>query len=314
MSREEIIRQLNNELALKRKRAELFAAQNKEKAFEIDEYAKLDKKERELVLDISKANFKKENATALEKELAKVQAQKNKVLIENNIDPTTLIPSYECKNCNDTGIVNDEYCNCFKQALNNKLMQESQIDLDLVPLLKDYNLAVFEKESIETFSKVVDFCQKFVNSFPNSKVKNVIFSGETGTGKTYLTKTLAKEAISKGYNAYYVTAFNLNNTLLKYHTTFSDDKLYILEPILNSDLLIIDDLGIEPVLKNVTIEYLLLVINERLQNNKSTIINTNLNPDHILDRYGERIFSRLMNKQNSMLINIAGKDLRLKKH
>ena len=53
--------------------------------------------------------------------------------------------------------------------------------------------------------------------------------------------------------------------------------------------------------------------NERIINNRSTIVTTNLSPDGIIDRYGERIFSRLFNKQNSLKINFTNTDLRLKK-
>jgi DNA replication protein DnaC len=60
-------------------------------------------------------------------------------------------------------------------------------------------------------------------------------------------------------------------------------------------------------------EYLYLILNERMLNNLSTIITTNLEPGEILTNYGERIFSRLVNKKTSICINLDGEDLRLKK-
>ena len=313
MTRKELINQIVNEFALKRKRAELFATQNYENALKIKEYSDLNLKERQLILDISKAKFNKQNTKQLEQELKLVQQKKLQILKAKNINPNSLLPKYECNKCNDTGIIENNYCTCFNQALNNKLMQECNINLKDIPSLENYDLSIFNNDIKKHFETVLQFCKKFVNNFPTSNIKNIVFSGETGVGKSYLTTSLAKEIINKGYTTYYVKAIKLNNLMLKYHTTFTENKLLILDPVLNSDLLIIDDLGIEPILKNVTIEYLLLIINERLQNEKSTIINTNLSPQHIIDRYGERIFSRLMNKQNSLLISMNGNDLRLKK-
>ena len=110
-----------------------------------------------------------------------------------------------------------------------------------------------------------------------------------------------------------MTAFGLNNTSLKYHTTFDNTKSSILEPLLTCDVLVIDDLGTEPINKNVTLEYLYLVINERQLAGKPTIITTNLTPDGVINRYGERIFSRINNKLISLNIKLDGQDMRLKK-
>ena len=66
-------------------------------------------------------------------------------------------------------------------------------------------------------------------------------------------------------------------------------------------------------LKNVTKEYLLILINERLAKNKATIITTNLQPEDIIKIYGQRFASRIFDKHNSAIINFTGKDLRMSK-
>ena len=76
--------------------------------------------------------------------------------------------------------------------------------------------------------------------------------------------------------------------------------------------MLIDDLGTEPVLKNVTKEYLYNLINTRQINKRATLITTNLSLDNILDRYDERIFSRLGNKNLSTIIQLLSSDKRLK--
>jgi DNA replication protein DnaC len=82
---------------------------------------------------------------------------------------------------------------------------------------------------------------------------------------------------------------------------------------LKCDILFIDDLGTENKINNVTDEYFYSVINERMQNHRKTIITTNLDLGQIQDVYGERIFSRLMHKKQSLKINFVGSDLRIKK-
>ena len=86
----------------------------------------------------------------------------------------------------------------------------------------------------------------------------------------------------------------------------------MLDGVLESDVLIIDDFGSEPKTK-ATEEYFYAILNERLVKNKHTIISTNLLPMQILDKYGERTFSRLNNKASSVMLKIENKDLRLKR-
>ena len=104
------------------------------------------------------------------------------------------------------------------------------------------------------------------------------------------------------------TAFNLNSLFLKYHTTNVKERDYILTNLIETDVLLIDDLGTEPIIKNVSIEYLTLLLTER--QNKHTIIATNLTDEEIQNKYGDRVFSRLTNKNMSKLLYLDGDDLR----
>ena len=108
----------------------------------------------------------------------------------------------------------------------------------------------------------------------------------------------------------FVTAFQMNEMMLKYHTTFDSTKSQNLTPLLESDVLIIDDLGSEPIINNVTLNYLFNVLLEREERHKSTIITTNLSSEDVLNRYNERVYSRLFGKQNGAVFNLQGSDLR----
>ena len=84
-----------------------------------------------------------------------------------------------------------------------------------------------------------------------------------------------------------------------------------LSPLTDCDLLVIDDLGTEQIYKNVTLEYLLSTISERILAQKHTIITTNLTPEELLDRYGDRLYSRLMDKRIGRAIKFPDTDFRL---
>lgn len=89
-----------------------------------------------------------------------------------------------------------------------------------------------------------------------------------------------------------------------------DEKNATVAYILDSDLLIIDDLGTE--LNNgFTSSQLYHCIDTRLNHRHSTIISTNLSFDDLRDDYSERIFSRLTS--NYTLLKLTGDDIRLKK-
>lgn len=94
---------------------------------------------------------------------------------------------------------------------------------------------------------------------------------------------------------------------------FPEQKQSYFNALIDPDVLILDDLGTEPLLKNVTLEYLYIILNERSRLGRLTVITTNLNIEGILKRYKERIFSRLLNKHESLAVYIDGEDLRLNK-
>lgn len=222
------------------------------------------------------------------------------ILKDMGLNGTDLEPNYECRLCNDTGYIKGKPCECLKKEINNVLLSYSGFQ-DRLP--------TFEENEIDNpaFSFMKKWCET-----KNEKY-NVIIWGPTGTGKTYLTECVASKLIEQNRIVLYTTAFNLNNALLNYHISFDPKRNEIIEPYLSCEALIIDDLGSEPMIRNVTKEYLYLIINERLLNHLPTIITTNLTPVDILNTYDERIYSRLMSKKTSVSISLDGEDLRIKK-
>ncbi len=216
-------------------------------------------------------------------------------------------PNYSCKICNDTGIHNNEMCVCLKNQINLLLKENSKI----------LNFEKFEESNFELYdnkeqaknlyTKMEEWCKS-----KNKKINTIMFSGKTGTGKTHLAKCMANCLVQQGEIVVWTTAFNLNQDMLKFHTTL-DGKWQHIANYLNCEYLIVDDLGTEPILKNVTIDGIYNIINERNSQNKKTIFTTNLDFARIEDIYGERIFSRLADTRTSLAFFMNNQDIRLKR-
>ena len=63
--------------------------------------------------------------------------------------------------------------------------------------------------------------------------------------------------------------------------------------------------------RNITIEYLNTLVEERLRRGRHTGVSTNLTPGQLSERYGERIASRLLSPALCDVLGFQGKDLRL---
>ena len=158
-------------------------------------------------------------------------------------------------------------------------------------------------------------CIEFVENFDNPETRNLLFTGNTGLGKTFMSNCIANELIKKGKNVLYQTAPVLLETVIdnkmnKYKTSSQDD---FYKNVLEADLLIIDDLGTE-CLNSMKLSELFSILNTRLLNlnNKvtKTIISTNLNINNIFKNYEERIGSRIAGFYD--IYYFFGDDLRFK--
>ena len=218
-------------------------------------------------------------------------------------------PIYSCKKCSDSGFVDGKYCSCLIKEVNNILIKES--GFEKLEDFKDVKFNIFkDKEYMQSlYQKMQKWCH-------SNFEKNIIFiSGNTGVGKSHLTRCMANELINENYVVFFTTSFAMHQDFVKSHITRDLElKNSLLDRYLNADILFIDDLGTE--LRNplITINYLYHVINERKINKRPTIITSNLDLYDLQDYYDERISSRIIDKQSSICINIQGNDLRLKKN
>lgn len=288
----------------RRRKAFLFAEQNLKLARQNKTFLSLE--QQEIDETISLANLLAQTETDLpenRKKLENIKQKKLEVLKELGLVEADILPKFHCAACQDTGRNN---CKCKAQIKSKILLKKAGIEGNL----EKFEEAKFVSEDAD---KVIKILKQFAEKFPNVTKKNLFICGETGVGKTFMTSCLANELIKKGVYVYITTAFNLNNTFVEYCKAKDEAKQAVLEPLLESEVLFIDDLGTEPILNNITLNYLYLILNERTISGKSTVINSNLDAEGIIDRYGERIFSRIINKRIGLALKLEGEDLRLKK-
>ena len=291
--------------------------------------AELNDKLNSTAIEISKAilNNNSNLANKLKKDFQDLKKQKEKLLEKITIPLDAKEPKYECSICKDTGYVTLEnqrtvLCNCIKQKIFDIEINKSNVgnlekenfetfDQNLYSdeiNEKKYNAKISPRQNILNIKKIT---LNFVENFDDPSEKNLLFTGNTGLGKTFLSNCITKEILSKEKTVLYQTAPIMLDNIVDYRFGKSDLK-EIYDNIINVDLLVIDDLGVEA-LNSFKLSELFNIINSRSlssNNVRKTIISTNLNMNNLFDTYGERIFSRLVSNYN--VCRFFGDDIRLK--
>ena len=262
--------------------------------------------------------------------IEKLKNKKNKLLKDLNISNDYFEPNYECNICKDTGYINKNnknmMCNCLKQKLFNIEYNKCNIgNLDTENFstfslkyysneidAEKYGIAISPKENIK---KIKELSLNFINNFDDPKQKNLLFTGDTGLGKTFLCNCIAYELLKKGKTILYQTAPIMIDEIINYRfSNKTPSSNNIIENVLNVDLLIIDDLGTET-LNSMKLTELFNIINSRILNQNNiitkTIISTNLDLKELFSIYNERIGSRFVGHYD--ICKFIGDDIRFKK-
>ncbi|HWR22175.1 MAG TPA: ATP-binding protein [Feifaniaceae bacterium] len=248
-------------------------------------------------------------ARAADAALNALQDEERALLFSLGLPGGYLTLHYRCAHCKDTGYVGEPHrtpCVCLQKKLLGQARATSQID---------------ERETFETFDAELfpteaqkkqmlaarRITEGYADAFPATGKRNLLLLGTSGLGKTFLLNSVAARVLSRGFPVKKITAYTLMEQLLSGIRQNTDAAA----PYLTVPLLLIDDLGTEPMINNITHEYLFSILNERHNALLHTVTASNLTPEKLQERYGERIFSRLVSADDSRILHLTGQNLRL---
>ena len=243
------------------------------------------------------------------------------LLRKSGLPEDYLQPVYQCGICHDTGFVGESVkkrCTCLNQEYFRQMGKLIGLNERTPQTFEVFREDVYSQEIIpganvsqRTFMCFLrDKCRKYAETFPDTTTPDMLFMGTSGLGKTFLMQAIAHRVLERGFSALCMSAFKVVEiTRQSYFQNSTEESM----PLFDVDLLLMDDLGTEPLMDNITIEQLYHVINERQNSGKHTILSTNLNSVQFQGRYTERISSRLLSSAGQCeLIAFIGGDIRRK--
>jgi DNA replication protein DnaC len=246
--------------------------------------------------------------------------KKYKLIEAKGFDQSFLDPHYNCRDCQDTGYIDNKPCHCLKQRILDITFSQSELEENVRDCkFDDFSLDYYSETKVDPASnkserlgafEALKASKQFVSDFKKGITpSSLLFFGDTGTGKTFLSNCIANELLCNGISVIYFSATKLFDSLREQKFSDSHSKEY--DKIFNSDVLIIDDLGTEGKTTDFIQSQLFFVINERLLRNRPMIISTNLNVLDLKTLYSERITSRIYS--NFYLLKFCGDDIRIRK-
>lgn len=255
-----------------------------------------------------------------EAKCAEIQSNRRRLLSELGLPEDYLDDIYSCPDCRDSGYINGRPCRCLMEEYKKENIRLLSSLLDLGrQSFESFDLSLYEAGSKDTTTEAVrrtmaelrGICQKYAEDFGKDSA-NLLFRGNPGLGKTFLSACIARVVSENGFSVVYDTAVSI---LDAFETQKFDrggeesvaEAASTVRRCLNCDLLILDDLGTE-LSAGYTQSALYTLINTRLINGGKTIISTNLSEEELRQRYSPQIVSRLLGEYMSLIF--AGRDIR----
>ena len=218
-----------------------------------------------------------------------------------------------CPLCQDTGYVDGKKCQCFLKLQGELLYRQSRMGA----VLERENFSKFQLERFDNIEKlgqcgnktlreymkeIRDYLTNYCEEYPKNN-RSILFTGSTGTGKTYFLHSIAKALLDRGVSVLYFTATGLFEYFSK-RMREEDTEDYIEEV----DVILIDDLRTE-FSNSFTTSRFFALLNQRILDRKTMLISTNLNFKELRETYSDRVVSRFMSDYE--IIPLYGKDQRL---
>ena len=221
-----------------------------------------------------------------------------------------------CPLCGDTGYHDGQVCRCLREYYKKAQLSELSRLLDMGgQSFETFSFDWYSDERgqrkrspRENMERNFDICQDYARHFSLS-ADNLLLTGQPGLGKTFLSASIARVVNDRGFSVVYDTAEHIFSQMEeeKFRPDESSAARQDVARYLSCDLLIVDDLGTEMVTSFVQ-SALYQLINGRLLAGKKTVINTNLAPQQLGERYSPQIQSRLEGEYR--ILPFFGEDIR----
>ena len=154
----------------------------------------------------------------------------------------------------------------------------------------------------QTFAR--EKAREFAEAYPDVE-HGLLFVGPTGVGKTHLAVAVLRRLIERGVAVRFV---DCNALLARLRRSFDRDALEseyeILQPILDAEVLLLDDLGAHRS-REWAYEVYITIVNHRYNYQKITLATTNILPLRAGERLDERLVAQLSQRVYSRLAEMC---------
>ena len=208
-----------------------------------------------------------------------------------------------CPLCDDTGWrpVEDNSvrrvvrCDCWRDQVGHKRLAEANIP----KRYQHCTLGNFTAYN-ESLERAVAQARRVADAYPSISA-GLFLEGQPGVGKTHLAAAVLKQVIQTtgARGVFYDTRDLLRIIRSTYDPSIRTTELEILRPVMQADLLVLDDLGAEKTSEWVE-ETMNLIVNTRYNERRVTIFTSNYadipddtDPNALIFRIGHRMRSRL---------------------
>lgn len=211
--------------------------------------------------------------------------ERNRLLKEYKLPDNYLDVQSDCPHCKDQGVLEDgSPCHCYKKAYAIRLYKDQNLLDEHAPSLHQIDTAYYKEPHRDWMKQTIDALQDQITLWENGSSQSLLFSGKPGSGKSYVSISLAKSLSEEGFYVIYQSAPEIFDVDM-------DERRRNRRTLMDCDVLIIDDLGRENNTEYFRSE-LFSLLNHRILQKKPFVIITSTSLSDVSQRYGESIFSR----------------------
>ena len=253
----------------------------------------------------------------IEQDTLRRNARIEQLLTQSGFPADYLAPIYDCTLCEDTGYTGDgqkTLCACATRRYQQLLTDEAF--RDETQTFENYDERLIPADPLpgkgvsqRAYTRLLrEQCEAYANALPHGQVRSLLLYGGSGLGKTFLLRAIGVRASERGVHTLALTANTLLNRIRAQYFARGGEQMD--DSHMHVPLLLIDDLGTEPLWEGITVEQLFALIDHRQRMGLNTVISTNLSLTELKSRYTERLTSRLLDEREYQTLAFHGEDLR----